>query len=226
MTGILHLTEMVGMAVASLLVTAAIVVLLVVRKRSMPGSPPFVAFDTHQLELLSGSTISSAEGATRRGGMDTPLPDAVSQLISTRLQETRAMADKAKSRAHWSGFADVLLTTGDYVVGGVLTTSFAQHELPSFLVGGLGLVVLISSMAQQLFHPERIKVHAARKAAQLRKLARETEEMRLVVENAPSGKARIEIIQRLSQELAAIELAEEELFSSHTSSKRDSARRK
>lgn len=216
MTEILHFAEMVGMALAALLVFVAIVILIVLRKRSKAGSPAALAFDAHELDVLNGSTIPASQGATHRGGRGTPLPNTVSRLIDVRLEEARAMRDEEQVRARRSGLADVLLTTGDYVVGGVLATSFAQHELPSFLVGGLGLVVLVSSMAQQRFHPEIEKIKAVRKAARLRKLVRETENLVAVAENAPSGKARVEIIQRLSQELAEIELEEQEVFPSHT----------
>jgi hypothetical protein len=154
-----------------------------------------------------------------------PLPNAISQLINARLEETRAMEDKEKTLARWSGMADVFLTTGGYIVGGVLATSFAEHELPSFLVGGLGLIVLVSSMAQQRFHPERSRIKAARKAARLRNLVRETEVTLLIAENSPSEKARIEVIQRLLRELAEIESAEEDLSPVDTTPRRESRRR-
>jgi hypothetical protein len=215
MTEILHFAEMVGMALAALLVFVAIVILIVLRKRSKTGSPAALAFDAHELDVLNGSTIPTSQGATHRGGRDTPLPNTVSRLLGIRLKEARAMRDREQARARRSGLADVLLTIGDYVVGAVLATTFAEHELPSFLVGGLGLVVLVSSTAKQRFHPEIEKIKAARKAARLRKLVRETENIVAAAENAPSGKTRVEIIQRLSQELAEIELEEQEVFRPH-----------
>lgn len=59
---------------------------------------------------------------------------------------------------------DRLLTIGQYVIDGVLASSFIQETLTKQWIGRLGLLVLLASLFRQRFHPE-VEAENARKKA-------------------------------------------------------------
>ena len=194
------------------------------RKRITDASAQFLALDPLVIETTGTTPTRGMPSETRRGVKDTPPPDTVAQLVETRLREARTMEDRQQRIARWSSWADGFLTTGHYVVGGVLATSFAQQQLPGSVAGGLGLVVLVSSIAQQRFRPERTAITAKRIAAQLRRLLRETEDDLSVAAKPPDEVALREAVQRLSRGLTEIELSEVEALSAQSSRSRSTAK--
>lgn len=93
----------------------------------------------------------------------------------SRLLEAKAELSRQESTSKWQGFATTSLTFSQYIVGGVLTTSFIQDTLSSQVVGLLGLLVLISSLIHQHFRPDLKARFAKERIVKLRSLVRSVE---------------------------------------------------
>lgn len=62
-----------------------------------------------------------------------------------RLRDARAALDRQKTIARTNKRMSIFLITGQYIVGGLLASSFIQQSLAKETVGALGVVVLLSS---------------------------------------------------------------------------------
>lgn len=135
----------------------------------------------------------------------TGFPDAVEQ----RLQEVRQALKKYQTAATTHRVANSLLAFSQFVVGGLLASSFLQDTLSKQLVGALGLLVLFSSLVRQHYRPEVQFLGARKRAARLKSAIREAEDARFArIEGAADVPTDYEIRRRLSDELAAAESAE------------------
>lgn len=94
----------------------------------------------------------------------------------SRLIEARELLRRQESNATWNSRAAASLVFGQYVVGGVLATSFIQESLSSKAVGLLGVLVLISSLIHQNYRPDVQSRGARERALRLRKLIRHAED--------------------------------------------------
>lgn len=138
---------------------------------------------------------------------------ARSQLL-TRLDEARAARLKEQNAARVYTFASHALTFGQYVIGGVLASSFVQEALSPKIVGVFGVLVLIASLIKQQYHPDVSAKQASIKAAQLQALIRETEDsMASIVVTADEGvddpQPFITLTQTVSKMLSSLELRDE-----------------
>jgi hypothetical protein len=130
--------------------------------------------------------------------------------VRERIDEAKEGLNGQKSVAWWSSLASVLLTVGQYIVGGLLASSFVQSSLTPRLVGVLGLIVLFASICKQHFHPEVNAADAKAKAGQLRALVR-TSEDDLAVLDAKSNTGQdhsdemIALMKNLTQRMTEIE---------------------
>ena len=116
----------------------------------------------------------------------------------------RSLAFGASKRA--SG----LLTTAQYIFGGVLASSFIQESLTPKWVGGLGVLVLIASLVRQQFHPEINAADAHKKASQLEALIRSSEDQLAILDaKIAAGQdhtdAMIGLMTQITQSLTEIE---------------------
>ncbi|WP_157372685.1 hypothetical protein [Photobacterium marinum] len=93
-----------------------------------------------------------------------------------RLFEVQAELRRQKVISKWQGVAATSLTFSQYIVGGVLTTSFIQDNLSSQVVGLLGLLVLVSSLIHQQFRPDLKSRFAKERIVTLRGLIRAIED--------------------------------------------------
>jgi hypothetical protein len=101
---------------------------------------------------------------------------ASSPQKDSRLLDAKAELNRQESTTKWQGFAATSLTFSQYIVGGVLTTSFIQDTLSSQVVGLLGLLVLISSLIHQHFRPDLKSRFAKERIVTLRSLVRSVED--------------------------------------------------
>ena len=130
-------------------------------------------------------------------------------VTDSRLPEVRNALSRQESIAKWNGRANTSLTFGQYVVGGVLASSFVQESLTPQVVGFLGVLVLVSSLVHQRYRPDLQASGARQRVMKLRALIREIEDdlfaLRDGYEDAPSV---YEIRQKASAGLSDVEESE------------------
>lgn len=130
-------------------------------------------------------------------------------IKDSRLGELREALARQKAVARLNGWADSSLTFGQYIVGGLLASSFIQESLPNQVIGALGVLVLLSSLIRQRYRPDIKAVGAKRRAVLLRSFIREVEDnlytLNTAQDNAPSIYA---IRQKVSERLSKFEESE------------------
>lgn len=123
-----------------------------------------VAILSAAMEKLSGSVSATKLSPVHEsaGHLGTPSSQVARARVVLRLAEAKAFRDSQAKRARSSALASNLLSVAQYVIGGVLASSFVQESLTPKWVGALGVLVLIASLIRQQFHPE-IDAELARK---------------------------------------------------------------
>jgi transcriptional regulator with GAF, ATPase, and Fis domain len=129
---------------------------------------------------------------------------------ASRIEEAREAMLQQVSAARWSTISGNMLTVGQYVIGGLLASSFIQESLSPKLVGFLGVLVLLASLIKQHFHPEQSAESARKKAAQLKALIRTSEDQLAILEaKTANGQdhtdALIALLVQITQRLTEIE---------------------
>ena len=143
-------------------------------------------------------------------------PEAIppSQVARTRalarLDEVKLAMRARRGSARLSRISSNLLTVGQYIVGGVLASSFVQESLSPKSVGLLGILVLIASLVKQHFHPELKAEDARQKASRLQALIRTSEDQLTILDaKIASGQdhsdALIALMTQITKRLNEIE---------------------
>jgi hypothetical protein len=132
------------------------------------------------------------------------------QRALARIQEAREALHKQLSAEKWSRISGNLLTVGQYIIGGLLASSFVQESLSPKLVGFLGVLVLLASLLKQHFRPEVSAENASKKAVRLRALIRMSEDQITILDaKIASGQdhtdAMISLLTRITDRLTEIE---------------------
>ncbi len=143
--------------------------------------------------------------------------------IDKRLREASDKLTESERYVSFNQRANNMMIFGQYIVGGVLASSFLQESLSPSIVGALGLIVLISSTAQQHYKPSQRVVAGKKRCSVLKAIIREVEddleELRQTNRGIESTKLRIleqPLAKRISDELSNIETLEIEEFESFT----------
>ena len=127
----------------------------------------------------------------------------------TRLAEARYALGRQETSARWNKWSMHSLVFGQYIVGGVLATSFIQSALSKETVGVLGLLVLVSSLIHQRFRPDLQYRNAKERASLLRVLIRKAEdEIYAIRSSHPDAKTVRIVRQMVSDGLSKIEALE------------------
>jgi hypothetical protein len=127
----------------------------------------------------------------------------------TRLNEARHYLQRQEAMARWNCRAAASLTFSQYIVGGILATSFVQEALSREVVGFLGLLVLIASLIHHRYRPDIYASCARERAVQLRALIRKAEDALYAIRSGRSdAPSLLKIRKMVSQELAEIEARE------------------
>ncbi len=134
------------------------------------------------------------------------------QQVLVRLRDARQARQKQQSLARWSRWSANSLTFGQYVIGGVMATSFVQKSLSPEIVGVFGVLVVAASLLKQHYHPDINAQNAAQRAGQLETLIRQSEDRLVVIETTMEPAADdpalvLELLERVSAELTRITLA-------------------
>jgi hypothetical protein len=128
----------------------------------------------------SEAKLTIPETPLRRDGA-TPWRVARERVV-LRLRDATSYRAEQLSTRRWSRVAANSLTIAQYIIGGVLASSFVQAALSPRLVGGLGVLVLIASLFKQQFHPEIDAEEARRKASKLQGLIRVSEDQLAILD--------------------------------------------
>jgi len=143
-----------------------------------------------------------------------PTPSQVAkERALARIEEAKDAFRSQTSSAKWSKVSGNLLTVGQYIIGGLLASSFVQESLSPKLVGSLGLLVLLASLIKQHFHPEVSAENARKKTAQLKALIRTSEDLLSILDaKIASGQdhtdAMISLLMKITNRLTEIETPE------------------
>jgi hypothetical protein len=157
---------------------------------------------------MSSRTLDSASETIRKS------PSQVARLhIEARLKEAEFSQKEQQRESKSSKTTSTLLVIGQYIIGGVLASSFIQESLTPKLVGCLGVVVLIASLFRQQFHPEINAEDARKKASQLKALIRFSEDQLSILDaQIAAGQdhtdAMIALMSQITQRLTEIESPE------------------
>ena len=173
-----------------------------------------------QSSLEAGFSASSS-GSGRRGITHDSAPVlspksasvVARERVVSRFDEAAESLKGQLSRRKNSKRAATWLTVAQYIIGGVLASSFVQETLDPKWVGGLGVLVLVASLFKQQFHPEIDAQDAHRKASQLRALIRSSEDDLAVLDagiamGQDHSDAMIELMKRMTKGLTEIESPE------------------
>jgi hypothetical protein len=128
-------------------------------------------------------------------------------------QDVERFLEEQISRKKKSSLASNTLTVGQYIIGGLLASSFVSQYMNPVVTGSLGVLVLLSSLIKQNFSPDIDASDAKRKEAQLLELIRETDnELSILDSKIASGEdqtdAMIALLRATSKQLSDIETAE------------------
>lgn len=136
--------------------------------------------------------------------------DVARNQVIFRLNEVKLLNHEVKTSAKTAKISSNLLTVGQYVVGGVLASSFVQEALTPKLVGALGVLVLVASLVKQQFHPDLTAADSGRKALQFKALIRTSEDQLVTLDaKIAAGEnhtdALITLLNRITETLNEIE---------------------
>jgi hypothetical protein len=120
--------------------------------------------------LSSASTQRTVE---KRVGDEAPAEES---HVAQRLREARNACQQQRATVRINLWANRIFIGGQYVIGGLLATSFVQTSLSPAWAGFLGLVVLLSQIIRQRYNPEANVILARQKTNKLQELIREAED--------------------------------------------------
>jgi len=128
----------------------------------------------------------------------------------SRLLEAKKELNRQERIAKWQGKSATSLTFSQYIIGGVLTTSFIQENLTQEIVGFLGLLVLMSSLIHQHFRPDLQSRFAKKRIVTLRNLVRQVEDGLFAIQKKKSPEEEIynirDYVTRTLKEIESSEL--------------------
>jgi len=122
--------------------------------------------------------------------------------VSLRLQDTKRVYSRQKLDERLSKFISGLLVFGQYVVGGVLATSFIRETLNPQVTGFLGLTVLAATLVHQRYRPNVNARLAQEKASFLYETILKAEDgLEFIRRGSPNAPTEESIIKMLSKSL-------------------------
>jgi hypothetical protein len=186
---------------------------IITRWAQKRGSKIEISKDAPSLVLtgdsLSGSFSLGLLNLLKEAPQTSPVTIAKRHVLR-RIEEAEQAMVKQNVVARTNRWADHLLTFGQYVIGGVLASSFVQQSLSPAIVGFLGVLVLIASLIKQQFHPDASARDATQKVGKLRALIRSAEDQlaELITRADADAGAYHALAQNVSRGLGEIELTE------------------
>ena len=133
------------------------------------------------------------------------------RLVQVRLQEIKEAIEHHKRIRQASHIATSTLTFGQYIVGGILASSFVQNGFPPQMVSILGLLVLLSSFIQHHFRPDIHLRASTERLARLKALLRHAEDDLVSGEESGDPKhfeLELKVLRRITNGLCSIDILE------------------
>ena len=129
--------------------------------------------------------------------------------VDTRLVEARSVLRRQERVMAWDTRSMNALTFSQYIIGGVLASSFVQTQLSKETIGLLGVLVLVSSLIHQKYRPDTKRRNSAQRVAQLRALIRWGEDAIFKAHrNGEDSSAVFPVRQRITEGIGQVEAAE------------------
>lgn len=134
------------------------------------------------MDLIMASSVAATATAGFISGYSSPYktsedkPDKV-KYLENRMNELKRYLREQENIAKRNKLSGNLLTIGQYIVGGLLATSFIQEQISNVMVGILGLIVLFSSTVHQKFRPDLKSAAAQSRATKLKQLLRRAQDL-------------------------------------------------
>ena len=202
----IEIINVVGLA-ASAVASVLAVLIKQVAQRRFPSTP------TRKETLTSGIRIEGVfAGRDIRAGSDIVGGDLADKLlfgVTQRVHDVQTALLRQQSLARANRWMSGLLTVGQYIIGGLLASSFVQQSLSREMVGGMGLLVLLSSLIYQHFRPDIQLRGAMGRSLRLRALLRQVEDDIYAFQTgAPSPQSVADFRRRISSALSEIEASE------------------
>jgi hypothetical protein len=163
--------------------------------------------------VLTALAAALSSFATKRAKLISAInerqPERRDYKSEVRLPEIDALLAEESSRKTLYRYSAAFLVCGQFVVGGLLASSFVADNLSKSLVGILGLLVLASSLVNQHFRPDILHKAAASRMTKLRILKRHIEDELFDIMHGPVDDGRIVALRKqASIALAQIEATE------------------
>jgi hypothetical protein len=109
--------------------------------------------------------------------------ETTKRQVRSRLNDARTERDRLKKWSTVNRVSSNSLIFGQYVIGGVMATSFIQKSLSPEIIGIFGVIVFTSSVIKQHYRPEVIAETSSRKASQLDALIRQSEDQLVIIQS-------------------------------------------
>lgn len=139
-------------------------------------------------------------------GTHPPSRAAEADVLTRRVNEVKAELARQIGLGRTHRIASWLLTLGQFVIGGLLASTFIQQRLSPDLVGAVGVIVLASSLVRQHYQPEVAFSTARAREARLRDIVREVEDqLELRKEGDPTALTPAALRALLRTTLAEVE---------------------
>ena len=88
-------------------------------------------------------------------------------LVESRVVEALKQRERNRVIAKWFGIMNGLLIFSQFVIGGLLASSFVQETVPAKVVGSFGLLVLFATLLHKHYRPDLVARGAQRRALAL-----------------------------------------------------------
>jgi hypothetical protein len=170
--------------------TAAGALKFILRLKTRKKEHESIVFD-HDVSIGFGIT---APTPTQKLSQPPRPSDIAKMQLARRLQEAKDERSTQRGTAKMYAWSAHLLTFGQYIIGGVLASSFVQQTLSANIIGLFGVLVLLSSLIKQQYRPDVRANAASFRAAQLQTLIRDTEDRITTLETKTGGEDNTEAI--------------------------------
>ena len=178
-----------------------------IQKKRQPGGPLTE-------EVMLKHDLRGAIAYFRKNAAQQLLPEentqALARMINLRMNEARELQKTKHDHASRARFLAISLIVGEYILGGVLASTFIQHSVSQHIAGILGVFVLLSTLVRQRFNPEVTASNSRIQSAKLKAFIRATEDKLTTIRlTTTRGEERLDaelsILTSVSSFLAAIE---------------------
>ena len=162
------------------------------------------------------TAIGAASASWSQKHGSTEILDTKLSHIEKRLKELKTYLEAQESIEKTNRWSGGFLTVGQYIVGGVLATSFIQETLSGQIIGFLGVLVLVSQIVHQRFRPDLRAASARSRVVRLKRMLRSAHDQidRVRIEHFEESPERLiaenKIASLISAQISEVEETEQQ----------------